>query len=331
MPVQIILEAGANHNGSLKRAKKMIDLASKAGADFVKFQTFTANDLLVQSAPKALYQKRNSKNKKSAYQILKKLELNEKDHIKLIQYCKNRKINFLSSPFSIKSFNLLNKLKLKIIKIPSGEIDNFPYLKHIGKFKKKIILSTGMSHLEEIKKAIKILTQAGTPKKNITVLHCNTDYPSSLKDINLKAMMTIKKKLGVKVGYSDHSLGDLVAVAATSLGASVIEKHFTLNKSFSGPDHKASLTPNEAFKMIKKIRDTEKLLGSKFKKPTSSELKNKKIARKSIVANKFITRGEVFTEKNLTTKRPGYGKSPMNWNKIIGTKSKKNYKIDEII
>ena len=331
MPVQIILEAGANHNGSLKRAKKMIDLASKAGADFVKFQTFTANDLLVQSAPKALYQKRNSKNKKSAYQILKKLELNEKDHIKLIQYCKNRKINFLSSPFSIKSFNLLNKLKLKIIKIPSGEIDNFPYLKHIGKFKKKIILSTGMSHLEEIKKAIKILTQAGTPKKNITVLHCNTDYPSSLKDINLKAMMTIKKKLGVKVGYSDHSLGDLVAVAATSLGASVIEKHFTLNKSFSGPDHKASLTPNEAFKMIKKIRDTEKLLGSKFKKPTSSELKNKKIARKSIVANKFITRGEVFTEKNLTTKRPGYGKSPMNWSKIIGTKSKKNYKIDEII
>ena len=209
--------------------------------------------------------------------------------------------------------------------------NNLPYLKHIGKFKKKIILSTGMSHLEEIKKAIKILTQAGTPKKNITVLHCNTDYPSSLKDINLKAMMTIKKKLGVKVGYSDHSLGDLVAVAATSLGASVIEKHFTLNKSFSGPDHKASLTPNEAFKMIKKIRNTEKLLGSKFKKPTSSELKNKKIARKSIVANKFITRGEVFTEKNLTTKRPGYGKSPMNWNKIIGTKSKKNYKIDEII
>ena len=191
MPVQIILEAGANHNGSLKRAKKMIDLASKAGADFVKFQTFTANDLLVQSAPKALYQKRNSKNKKSAYQILKKLELNEKDHIKLIQYCKNRKINFLSSPFSIKSFNLLNKLKLKIIKIPSGEIDNFPYLKHIGKFKKKIILSTGMSHLEEIKKAIKILTQAVTPKKNITVLHCNTDYPSSLKDINLKAMMNM--------------------------------------------------------------------------------------------------------------------------------------------
>ena len=331
MTVQIILEAGVNHNGSLKRAKKMIDLASNAGADFIKFQTFTASDLLIKSAPKALYQKKNLKNKKNQYQILEKIELNKDAHIKLIQHCKKRKINFLSSPFSIKSFNLLNKLKLKVIKIPSGEIDNFPYLKHIGKFKKKIILSTGMSHLFEIEKALKILTQAGTPKKNITVLHCNTEYPTPLEDINLKAMTTIKKKLGVKVGYSDHSLGDLVAVAATSLGASIIEKHFTLSKNFSGFDHKASLSPNEVFKMIKKIRKTEKLLGSEFKKPTSSELKNKKIVRKSIVANKFIARGEKFTEKNLTTKRPGYGKSPMNWNKIIGKKSKKNYKKDEII
>ena len=331
MTVKIILEVGINHDGSLTKAKKMIDLASEAGADFVKFQTYKADDLLVKSTPKALYQRRNTKSKKSQYEILKNLELNEKDHIELIKHCKKRKIDFLSSPFSIESFNLLKKLKLRIIKIPSGELNNLPYLKHIGKFKKKIILSTGMSYLKEIQRALNILIKAGTPKKNITILHCNSDYPSPFEDINLNAMITIQKKLGTKVGYSDHSLGITVPIAATALGASIIEKHFTLNKNYYGFDHKASLSPDEVFNMIAKIRETEKLLGSYKKKPTYGEIKNKRIARKSIVAKSIIKKGEKFTEKNLTTKRPAHGISPMKWEKIIGKKSKKNYKKDDII
>ena len=331
MKTQIILEAGVNHNGDLDKAKKMIDIASKAGADFIKFQTFEAKNLLTRKAPKAFYQKKNTKKKESQYKMLKKFELSEKDHIELIKHCKRKKINFLSSPFSIESFDLLKKLRLKIIKIPSGEINNLPYLKYIGKFKKKIILSTGMSYLSEVKDAIKILVKSGTPKKNITVLHCNTEYPSPLQDINLKAMNTIREKLGVKVGYSDHTIGDTTSIAATSLGASIIEKHFTLNKNFSGPDHKSSLLPSEVFKMVEKIRATEKILGSNVKKPSFSESKNRKIVRKSIIANRFIKCGEKFTEKNLTTKRPDYKISPMNWNKIIGKKSKKNYKKDDFI
>ena len=331
MKIQIILEAGINHNGNLNKAKKMIDIASRAGADFIKFQTFEVKNLLTQTAPKASYQKKNTIKKESQYKMLQKLELSEKDHIELIKYCKRKKINFLSSPFSIESFDLLKKLKLKVIKIPSGEINNLPYLKYIGKFKKKIILSTGMSYLSEVQDAIKILVNSGTPKKNITVLHCNTEYPSPLKDINLKAMNTIKEKLGVKVGYSDHTIGDTTPVVATTLGASIIEKHFTLNKDFSGPDHKSSLLPKEVFKMVEKIRATEKILGSNVKKPSFSEIKNRKIVRKSIIANRFIKCGEKFTEKNLTTKRPGYKISPMNWNKIIGTKSRKNYKKDDLI
>ncbi len=331
MKTQIILEAGVNHNGDLDKAKKMIDIASKAGADFIKFQTFEAKNLLTRKAPKAFYQKKNTKKKESQYKMLKKFELSEKDHIELIKHCKRKKINFLSSPFSIESFDLLKKLRLKIIKIPSGEINNLPYLKYIGKFKKKIILSTGMSYLSEVKDAIKILVKSGTPKKNITVLHCNTEYPSPLQDINLKAMNTIREKLGVKVGYSDHTIGDTTSIAATSLGASIIEKHFTLNKNFSGPDHKSSLLPSEVFKMVEKIRATEKILGSNVKKPSFSESKNRKIVRKSIIANRFIKCGEKFTEKSLTTKRPGYKISPMNWNKIIGKKSKKNYKKDDFI
>ena len=255
MSVKIILEAGINHDGSLAKAKKMIDLAAYAGADFIKFQTFKANDLMIKSAPKAPYQRKNLKNKKSQYEILKKLELSEKDHTELIRHCKKRKIDFLSSSFSIEGLDLLRKLKLKIIKVPSGEITNLPYLKHLGKFRKKIILSTGMSYLSEVEQALKILIKAGTPKKNITILHCNTDYPSLAKDINLNAMTTIKKKLGVKVGYSDHSLGITVPVAAAALGAAIIEKHFTLNKNHYGFDHKASLSPDEVFDMIIKINE----------------------------------------------------------------------------
>jgi N,N'-diacetyllegionaminate synthase len=332
MTIKIILEAGVNHNGSLSRAKKMIDIASKAKADYVKFQTFVADELVTKTAPKANYQKINTKKKRETqYEMLKKLELSENAHIQLIKHCKKRNINFLSSPFSVKSFNLLKKLGLKIIKIPSGEINNYPYLKHIGKFNKKIIISSGMSNLIEIRNAVKILTSAGTLKKNITVLHCNTEYPSPLKDINLKAMLTIKKRLGLKIGYSDHSLSRMVPIAATTLGAQIIEKHFTMDKNLPGPDHKASLNPSEVFQMVKDIREVEKILGSFIKKPTISEKKNIKIARKSIVAKTSIKKGEIFSKDNITTKRPGYGISPMKWNKILNKISNKNYKKNDLL
>jgi len=329
--IKIIAEAGVNHNGSLKNAKKLIDCASKAGADYVKFQTFKASELATRSSPKASYQKLSTKRKESQYDMLKKLELSEKDHLVLKKYCKKKKINFLSSPFSIKSFDFLNKIGLKTIKIPSGEIDNFPFLKHIGKFKKKIILSSGMSSLLEVANAIKILNKEGTSKNKITVLHCSSEYPTPFENVNLKAMNTIKHRLGVKVGYSDHSLGYIVPIAAVALGAAVIEKHFTLNKKNKGPDHKASLNPAELKEMIKKIRSTEKALGSYIKKPSKGELKNIKVVRKSIFAKMEIKKGDIFSNQNISTKRPAVGISPKNWNKVIGKKSKRNFKVDQPI
>mgnify|MGYP001158133886 CR=1 FL=1 len=329
--VKIIAEAGVNHNGSLKEAKKLIDCASKAGADYVKFQTFSAEDLATKLAPKASYQKRGSKKKETQYEMLKKLELKKSDYLLLKKYCKKKKINFLSSPFSIKSFDLLNKIGLKEIKIPSGEIDNYPLLKHIGKYNKKIILSSGISTLEEVSRAVKILNKAGTQKNKITVLHCNSEYPTPFENVNLKAMNTIKYKLGVKVGYSDHTLGYIVPIAAVALGASIIEKHFTLNKKSRGPDHKASLNSLELKEMIKKIKNTEKILGSYIKKPSKGELKNKKVVRKSIVAKTEIKKGDVFSNKNISTKRPAIGLSPKNWSKIVGKKSKYNFRIDQPI
>ena len=331
MKVKIILEAGINHNGSLNLAKKMVDVAAKSGADFIKFQTFKADYLVTKYAKRASYSLKNFKKNLTHYEMLKKFELSEKDHFVLIKYCKKKNIRFLSSPFSIESFDFLNKLKIETIKIPSGEITNLPFLRHIGKHKKKIIISTGMSYLNEVKEALQILVKAGTTKKNITVLHCNTEYPSPFSDINLKAMLAMKKKLGVKIGYSDHSLGTIVPIAATAMGASIIEKHFTLNKKLSGPDHKASLSPSEVYQMVDGIRVAEKILGSSIKQPTLSEKKNKVSARKSIVAKIFISKGDKFTEHNLTSKRPGNGISPMNWNKVIGKKSKKNYKKDDLI
>ena len=331
MKVKIILEAGINHNGSLNLAKKMVDVAAKSGADFIKFQTFKADSVVTKNAKRANYTLKNFKNNLTHYEMLKKFELSEKDHFALIKYCKKKNISFLSSPFSIESFDFLNKLKLNTIKIPSGEITNLPFLKHVGKHKKKVIISTGMSYLNEVKKALQILIKAGTEKKNITVLHCNTEYPSPFRDINLKAMIAIKKKLGVKIGYSDHSLGIIVPIAATAIGASIIEKHFTLSKKLNGPDHKASLSPSEVYQMVDSIRTTEKILGSNIKKPSLSEKKNKIPARKSIVAKNFINKGDKFTEHNLTSKRPGNGISPMNWYKVIGKKSKKNYKKDDLI
>jgi N,N'-diacetyllegionaminate synthase len=327
----IIAEAGVNHNGNIKLAKKLIDAASKIGADYIKFQTFKAEDIVTRTAPKAKYQKENFRNKDSQYLMLKKLELSEKDHILLKKYCLKKKIKFLSSPFDINSFNFLKKIGQKIIKIPSGEINNIPFLEHVGKYNMQIILSTGMSFLSEIRTAVRTLIKAGTRKNKITVLHCNTEYPSPIKDLNLKAMITIKNKLGVSVGYSDHSEGIVVPLIAVSLGAKIIEKHFTINKNFKGPDHKASLDIIEFEKMVKEIRNTEIILGSETKKPSSSEKKNIKIVRKSIFAKKNILVGNIFSKENICIKRPGNGLQPKFWKKILGKKSKYRFKKDKII
>jgi len=327
----IIAEAGVNHNGSVKAAKKMIDVAREAGADAVKFQTFKAEEVISRHAPKAEYQRERTDKNESFLDMVKKLELDAKTHEELFNYCRKKRILFMSSPFDLHSIDLLNNLGVKIFKIPSGEITNLPFLKKIGSLKKKIILSTGMSDLAEIKKALGILVKAGTPKQDITVLHCNTEYPTPIKDVNLLAMLTIKNRLKVNVGYSDHTLGIEFPIAAAALGARVIEKHFTLNKNMDGPDHKASLEPDELQSMIRAIRKVEKGLGNGIKQVTPSESKNKMVARKSIVAKRDISAGEKFCEENITVKRPAKGISPMEWNKVLGVKAKRNFKKDEFI
>jgi N,N'-diacetyllegionaminate synthase len=331
MRVFIIAEAGVNHNGSVNTAKKLIDAASSAEADAVKFQTFKVKSFVTKNAKKAIYQKKIKNETENQFDMLKKLEFSFEDHKKLINYCKSKKIIFLSSPFDIDSIDLLNKLNLKLFKIPSGEITNLPYLRHIGKLNKKIILSTGMSNMKEVKIALSTLINYGTKKNNITVLHANTAYPTPMKDVNLKAMLTLKKELDIKCGYSDHTLGIEIDIAAVAMGASCIEKHFTLDTKMDGPDHKASLTPAELKIMVESIRNIEKALGHGLKKPSKSELKNIDIVRKSIVAKKKIKKGEVLNEKNITTKRPGYGLSPIKWDQVIGTIAKKNYDEDEFI
>ena len=331
MSVFIIAEAGVNHNGSISIAKKLIDMAVKAGADAVKFQTFKAENLVTMNAKKANYQKKNDKRNESQFDMLKKLELSPLMHKVLLSYCKKKNILFLSSPFDLQSIDFLNNLGLKIFKIPSGEITNFPYLKKIGRLKKKIILSTGMSNMSEIKKALKVLVKSGTKKKNITVLHANTEYPTPARDVNLRSMLSIGKKLNVNFGYSDHTLGFEVSVAAVALGAKCIEKHFTLNSNLRGPDHRASLEPKDLIKMIKAIRNIEIALGSRVKRPSKSEIANIKIVRKSLVASRDIKKGEIFTEQNLTAKRPGNGLSPFKITKFLGKRSLKNYKKDQQI
>ena len=331
MKTFIIAEIGINHNGSLRLAKKMIDLAAKTGADGVKFQTYKTENLVTQNAPKTKYQINNLKGKKKIFHILKKCEFSEKDFKLLKKRCKKKKIEFLSSAFDLDSIKLLKKLGLNKWKIPSGEINNYPYLKEIGKINKEIMLSTGMSNLEEIKTAMKILQKSGTNKKKITILHCSTDYPAKYHDLNLKALITMKKKFRTKIGYSDHSLGIEVPIAATAMGAQVIEKHFTLNKNMKGVDHKASLDFKEFKNMVLAIRNIESALGSYNKILSFNEKKNLLIVRKSIVASKNIKKGEVFSNNNITTKRPGYGLSPMQWNKLKGKKSKKNFKKDQFI
>jgi N,N'-diacetyllegionaminate synthase len=331
MRVFIIAEAGVNHNGSIDLAKKLIDVASDAGADAVKFQSFKADNIATKNSPKATYQQEIANIEESQFDMLKKLELNVEMHKELFLYCENKKIIFLSSPFDHESIDLLADLGLDIFKIPSGEITNLLYLRHIGKLNKKIILSTGMSNMGEVKNALNILINSGTKKENITVLHANTEYPTPMEDVNLRAMATIGNELQVNFGYSDHTLGIEVDIAAVAIGASCIEKHFTLDRKMEGPDHKASLEPKEFKAMVTAIRNIELALGSAIKNPSKSEIQNIKIVRKSIVAKTQIKKNDILNENNLTVKRPGNGTSPMKWDEIIGTKATKDYKEDELI
>jgi N,N'-diacetyllegionaminate synthase len=329
--VFIIAEAGVNHNGSIALAKKLVDAAVDAGADAIKFQTFRADKLASKYAPKAAYQKIGTDHNDSQVEMLRALELSAEAHVELITYCRQRKITFLSTPFDLESIDLLKGFNLEIFKIPSGEITNLPYLRRIGSLQKRIILSTGMSDLGEIEDALNTLVEAGTSKENITVLQCNTEYPTPMEDVNLSAMVTIQDAFKVNVGYSDHTLGIEMPIAAVALGARVIEKHVTLDKSMAGPDHKASLDPSELKMMVHAIRMVESALGCGIKKPSKSEEKNKMVARKSIVAARQISKGEIFSEQNITTKRPGNGLDPMAWDDIIGMPAKRDFAEDEFI
>ena len=331
MSVFIIAEAGVNHNGSLELAKKLIDVAVEAGVDAVKFQTFKTENLVSKDAVKAAYQKETTESEESQFDMLKKLELDIESHHELISYCQSKNIMFLSTPFDHDSIKLLNELGLEIFKIPSGEITNLPYLREIGGLSKEIILSTGMADIGEIEDALDVLVKAGTVKEKITVLHANTMYPTPMEDVNLRAMVTIGNTFDVAYGYSDHTLGIEVDIAAVALGASCIEKHFTLDNTMDGPDHKASLEPSELIAMVKGIRNIELALGSSIKKPSPSERPNMEIGRKSIIAIKCIEIGEHFTKENIAIKRPGTGMSPMRWDEILGMVSKKNYEKEDLI
>jgi N,N'-diacetyllegionaminate synthase len=328
----IIAEAGVNHDGNFETALRMIDEARAAGADAVKFQTFKAERFIAADAPKAGYQRETTAADESQLDMIRRLEMDEAAHSRLLHYCLDKGIQFLSSPFDLESIDLLDRLGLSLFKIPSGEITNLPYLRKIGALKKRLILSTGMADLREIADALNVLTDAGSPLETITVLHCNTEYPTSFEEVNLRAMLTIQSAFpGISVGYSDHTLGIEVPIAAVALGAAVIEKHFTLDRNLPGPDHRASLEPRELAAMIKAVRNIERALGAGTKTPSLSERKNLLVARKSIVAAGPIKKGETFTEKNITVKRPGTGITPMRWDEIIGRKATKPYRKDEPI
>lgn len=329
--ILIIAEAGVNHNGDINLAKQLIDVASAAGADFVKFQSFSADRQVTQTAKKADYQIQTTGSSESQHEMLSRLELTAAMHHELIEHCKKRNIAFLSTGFDIESVDLLLNLGQELFKIPSGEITNLPYLRHIGRLGKKVILSTGMSTLGDIESAIDVLEHAGTPRSNLTVLHCTTEYPTPMSEVNLRAMQTIRTAFDVAVGYSDHSQGIEVSIAAVALGASVIEKHFTLDHNLSGPDHKASLEPDQLRAMIDACRNVEIALGDGVKRLTPSEAKNKPIVRKSLVASRAIKAGEIFTVENLAAKRPGIGISPMRWNDILGQSARRDFLVDELI
>ena len=327
--VKIIAEAGVNHNGDIIIAKKMIDFAKKAGADYIKFQTFIPENLVSKHAKKAEYQKTTTASDESQIQMLRKLMLSKNEFIELSDYCKATFIGFISTPFDLESVGFLNSFNMDFWKVPSGEITNLPYLVEIAKTGKPIILSTGMSDLDEIDAALNVLHSNGAGK--ITLLHCNTQYPTPMEDVNLNAMLTLKDRYKCDVGYSDHTLGIEVPIAAVALGATVIEKHFTLDRNMEGPDHKASLEPNEFKSMVSAIRNIEKALGTGNKVASPSETENKDIARKSIVASRMIKKGEVFSKDNITTKRPGSGISPMKWYNVIGAVAKRDFQEDELI
>ena len=328
----IIAEAGVNHNGDIAKAKALIDKGAEAGVDFVKFQTFKASNLVTKQAKRAAYQDKNTQDNDSQYEMLKKLELSQAVHQELIDYCTKKGVQFLSTGFDFESLEFLAGLGITIAKIPSGEITNLPYLRKVATLFPEVILSTGMANITEIKDAVKVLTDNGVSKDKITVLHCNTEYPTPMEDVNLKAMLHIQRELGVPVGYSDHTLGIEFPIAAVALGATVIEKHFTLDKNLPGPDHKASLEPEELKAMVMAIRNVEKVIGgSGLKEVSKSEAKNKPIARKSIVATKTIKKGDLFSVENLTIKRPGTGISPMQWDNVIGKTAKKDFEEDDLI
>lgn len=332
MKTLIIAEAGVNHNGDIGLAKKLIATAAAAGADLVKFQTFIAKNIISASAPKAEYQLKTTESCESQFDMIRRLELTEEDHTVLIEECSSQGIGFFSTAFDCQSFDLLTKLGcLERIKIPSGEITNLPLLRYVSRLGKPLLLSTGMANLGEVEAAIEVIEKAGTPRHLITVLHCSTEYPTSMEDVNLRAMVNMKAALGVEIGYSDHTTGIEVPIAAVALGATVIEKHFTIDRDLPGPDHRASLEPHELKAMVIGIRNIERALGNGIKRPTVSESRNRLVARKSIVASCAIRAGELFTIENIAAKRPGTGLSPMLWDQVIGRKATRDFSADELI
>ena len=329
MSVYIIAEAGVNHNGEIQIARKMIEVAKESGVDAIKFQTFQAEKLVTARTKKAEYQEKTTGKAESQLEMLKKLQLTQDEFIELKTYCNLIGIEFLSTPFDLESLDFLHENGLKRWKIPSGEINNLPYLIKIAKTERSVILSTGMATLEEVEIAIGVLKKYGTPE--ISLLHCTTEYPTPYEDVNLMAMLTMKNKFNMPIGYSDHTMGIEIPVAAVAMGATIVEKHFTLDRTMEGPDHQASLEPNELKNLVKMIRHVEKALGDGIKQPAESEKKNIKIARKSIVARRYIKQGELYTEDNLTVKRPGIGLSPMLWFEVLGTRASRDFEEDELI
>lgn len=329
----IIAEAGVNHNGSVELAKQLVDKAVEAGVDYIKFQTFKASSLVTKSARQAEYQQKSvGTENDSQYNMLKKFELSPEDHKIIISYCKEKGIKFLSTAFDLESIAFLHSLNLGLWKIPSGEVTNYPLLKRVASYNEKTILSTGMCDMNDVRCAVEVLYRNGLSKDNLTLLHCNTEYPTPFEDVNLHAMDTLRREFNVEVGYSDHTRGIEVPIAAVALGATVIEKHFTLDREMEGPDHKASLEPKELKAMVSAIRNIEKTVsGDGTKHVSGSEYKNRAIARKSIIAACNIAKGELLTEENLTVKRPGTGVSPMRWEEVIGTRAIRSFKKDELI
>ncbi|KFC69472.1 N-acetylneuraminate synthase [Massilia sp. LC238] len=331
MKTLIIAEAGVNHNGDMEMAKQLVASAAAAGADLVKFQSFVAGKIISADAPKAEYQKHTTGNDESQYEMVRKLELSRRDHEILIEECKRHNIGFFSTAFDVDSFDMLVELGLDQVKIPSGELTNLPLLRHMTRLGLPVIVSTGMASLGDIEAALEAIIQGGTPRELVTVLHCTTEYPAPMDEVNLRAMVALQQAFGVNVGYSDHTRGIEIPIAAVALGATVIEKHFTLDRTLPGPDHQASLEPHELKAMVDGIRNVERALGDGIKRPSASELKNRAIARKSLVASRPIRAGETFSADNLTAKRPGTGISPMRWDDVVGRSARRDFERDELI